>query len=97
MADMDSSLDPCQFSNRKGRSASHYLVDLVQYILNEAEAGNYVNLLAVNYSKAFNRVDITIALQHLHRMNVCPELLPRIADFLSNREQCVRLGPNTSD
>ena len=97
LADMDSSLDRCQFGNRKGHSTSHYLVDLVQYILNQAEAGNYVNLLAIDYSKALDKVDITIALQHLHQMDVGQELLPWIADFLSNCEQCVKLGPSTSD
>ena len=97
LADMDSSLDRCQFGNRKGRSTSHYLVDLVQYILSEAEAGNYVSLLAIDYSKALDKVDVTIVLQHLHQMNVRPELLPWIADFLSNCEQCVKLDPSTSD
>ena len=77
------------------RAAQHPTTWLIwcNIILNKAEAGNYVNLLAVDYSKAFDRFDVTIALQHLHRMNVGPELLPWIADFLSNREQCVNLAP----
>jgi len=59
---MDSTLDCAQYGNRRGRSSTHYLVDLVQFILNEAELGRYVNLLAIDFSKAFDKVDVTIAI-----------------------------------
>eukprot|EP00918_Siedleckia_nematoides_P068959 GHVU01150340.1.p2 GENE.GHVU01150340.1~~GHVU01150340.1.p2 ORF type:complete len:195 (-),score=13.98 GHVU01150340.1:788-1372(-) len=69
---------------------------MVQYILNEAELGHSVNLLAIDYSKAFDKVDITVAMKKLLNMHVRPELLPSITDFLSNREQCVRLSGHVS-
>lgn len=55
-------LDHSQHGNRKGRSTLHYLVDLVQFVLNEAEDGHYVNLLAIDYSNAFDKVDVTVAM-----------------------------------
>ena len=97
MDDMLPSLDPYQFGNRKGRSTSHYLVELVQYVLNEAEAGRYVNLLTIDYSKAFDKADITVALRHLLNMNVRRELIPWISNFLSSRQQCVKLASHTSE
>ena len=97
MADMKSPLDRCQLGLTKGLSASPCLVDLVQYILNKAEASNYVSLLATDYGRSFDKVDITVALQHLHQVNARLGLLPWIADFLSDRGHCIRLGPSTLD
>ena len=96
LEDMDCLLDSKQYGNRKGLSTSHYLVDMVQYILNEAERGHSVNLLAIDYSKAFDKVDITVAMHKLLHMHVRCELLPWVADFLTDREQCVRLSGQTS-
>jgi hypothetical protein len=97
LQDITPSLDTTQFGNRKGRSTSHYLVDLVQFILTEGEAGRYVNLLAIDYSKAFDKVDITVAMNKLLGMHLRPELLPWICSFLSGREQCVRHGSCLSE
>ena len=72
-------------------------MDLVQFILNEAELDRYLNLLAIDFSKPVNKVDITTAMQRLLDMNVCPALLPWICHFLIDREQCVRLSSYTSD
>ena len=98
MEDVEQSLDPSQFGNRKGRSTSHYLVNLVQFVLGDAEQGRHTNLLTIDYSKAFDKVDTNIAIQKLLQMHVRPELLPWpwISDFLSNRQQRVRLGKTTS-
>ena len=89
---MGPTLDRAQYGNRRGRSTTHYSVDLVQFVLREAERGRCVNLLAIDFSKAFDKVDVTVAVQKLLDMNVRRELLPWIADFLSNRQQCVRLS-----
>jgi hypothetical protein len=97
MQDLSQQLDPRPYGNRKARSTSHYLVQLVQYAHQALEDGCNVNLLAIDYSKAFDRVDITIALQKLLHMGVRRELLPWLSDFLSNRQQCVRVDGVTSD
>ena len=94
--DMSSSLDSARFGNRKGRSTVHYLVDLIQYILNEAERGNLVNLLTIHYSKAFDRIDTTVAIHCLHQTKVRPYVPQWVADFLSGRELRVRLSSLTS-
>ena len=91
LQDMGPTLDCAQYGNRRGRSTTHYLVDLVKFVLREAKRGCYVNLLAINFSKTFDKVEVTVALQKLSDMTVRRELLPWIADFLSNRQQCLRL------
>jgi len=48
----------------------------MQLILNEVELGRYVNPLAIDFSKAFDKVDITIAMQQLLDRNVRLALLP---------------------
>ena len=74
---MEEHLDPSQCGNRRSRSTTHYLVNLVQFILTEAKRGNHANLLVIDYSKepilsrlldhskAFDKVDINVALGKL--------------------------------
>ena len=76
MQDIEEFLDTTQLGNRKGRSTTHYLVNMVQFILTEAEHGRHTNLLAIDYSKAFDKADINVALQKLLDLHVRPELLP---------------------
>ena len=90
MQDMSPSLDPMQFGNRKGRSTSHYLADLLHYVLSEVEVGRHVNVLIIDYSKAFDKVDINVAIHKLLTVQVRPELLTWIGDFPSGRQQCVK-------
>ena len=49
--------------------------------------------LRVSYK--VDKVDTNTAIQKLLQMHVRPELLPWFSDFLSNRQQCVRLGKTT--
>ena len=90
------SLDTMQFGSRKGRSTTHYLADLVQFVLSEVELGRYVNLLMIDYSKAFDKVDITVALEKLLSMNLRPALLNWVGSFLSERQQCVKIRTTLS-
>ena len=94
---MESSLDHSQFGNRKGRSTNHYLVQLVQYAHQALQDGRSADFLAIDYSKAFDRVDITVALNKLLNMNVRKEILPWIGSFLSGRKQRVKVNGATSD
>ena len=41
-----------------------YLLSLVQYILEQAKQGRHTNLLAVDYSKAFDKVDQALQLRN---------------------------------
>ena len=89
---MSPSLDTMQFGNCKGRSTTHCLADLVQFVLSEVELGRYVNLLMIEYSKAFAKVNITVKMEKLLSMNLRPALLNWVGSFLSERQQCVQVG-----
>ena len=65
MADMVWSLDHSHFGNRKGRSTNHYLVQLVQYAHQALQDGQSAHFLTIDYSEAFDHVDITVALNKL--------------------------------
>ena len=55
------------------------------------------DFLAIDYSKAFDRVDITVALHKLLQMGVRHELLPWVGDFLSGHRQRTRVNGTTSN
>lgn len=92
MADMSQQLDHRQFGNRKGRSTTHYLIQLIQHVHQALQDGRSTQLLTVDYSKAFDRIDINVAINKLIRMGVRRELLPWVGSFLTNRRQRVRVN-----
>ena len=79
MHDMNLWLDTIQFGNRISFN-THYLTD---FVLSEVELGRYVNQLTIDYRKAFDKVDITVALEKLLSMNLRTALLNWVGDFLS--------------
>ena len=97
MEDMKPNLDPRQFGNRKARSTTHYLVLLVQLAFQALEDGLGDDFLATGYIKAFDRVDITVAIHKLLQMGVRRELLLLVGDFLSGRRQRTRVNGITSN
>ena len=72
-------------------------MQLVQYAHQALQDGQSADFLAIDYSKAFDRVDITVALNKLLNMNVRKEILPWIGSFLSGRKQRVKVNGATSD
>ena len=70
MQDIAVWLDPWQFGNRKGRSALHYLVHLVQHLHQALQDCCSTQLLAIDYSKAFDRVNISVAMCNLISIGV---------------------------
>ena len=97
MQDMEENLDPNPYGNRKNLFTTHYLVNLVQFILTEAEGGHHTNLLSIHYSKAFDKIDINVTLDKLLGLHVRLEMLPWLGGFLSSRRQSMRLGQKTSE
>jgi len=56
--------------------------------------GNYVRLLFIDNSSAFNTIRLDISEQKLLDVNLPPSTCAWIKDFLLNRPQCVKLGPH---
>ena len=85
MQDMSTSLDTIQFGNHKGRSTTHYLVDLVHFVLSEVELCRYINLLLIDYSNAFDEVDIN---QSINQTSIAPISPAKPSSVVRQPNQC---------
>ena len=93
-----SSIDPPQCGNRKGNATAHYLIDVLNAILRNADKPKTVStLLAADFSKAFDRIKHNIAVTKMLEMNAPPVVVAWICSFLSDREQCVRYMSTLSE
>ena len=96
--DLKSSMDRKQFGNRKGLSTTHCLIDLLHTLYGHAETRKTTSTLVLtDFSKAFDRIDHNIAIKKLISLDVDPSLVHWIANFLTDRKQCVRYKAITSD
>ena len=98
MDDIEPKIDHGQFGSRKQRSTTHYLVKLVDFVLEHLEQLKSMSrIIVTDFSKAFDCVDHNIAIPKLLEMGTRPAVIPWICDFLSNRSQCVRYNNVLSD
>ena len=91
-------IDPKQFGGLKGNSTSHYLIELVSYVLFNQDFKDPIAILmcAVDFSKAFNRIDHNKVLEILSDMGVPGWLLNIVCGFLMNRSMVVSYKGKTS-
>ena len=88
------SLRKNQYGCVKGCSTVHYLINLWQEILTNADDNRAATVLcAVDFAKAFNRV----SLAEIARKGASTSVLKLIATFLSKRQMRVRVGNDFSD
>ena len=85
-------LNPKQFGGLKGNSISHYMIELLNYILYTQDYNLPVAVLicAVNFSKAFNCQSHNILVTKLSDMGVPGWLLNVVMGFLTDRVMVVR-------
>jgi hypothetical protein len=85
-------IDWRQFGGQKGSSISHYLIELINFILYNQDLKQIHAVLAVmiDFSKAFNRQDHNTLLTLLCQMAVPGWILNIVASFLENRELLLR-------
>ena len=90
LADIRANLDPKQYGNLKGKSTTHYLVDLLDFVLKGLEEKNTMALiLLVDFQKAFDYIDHTVAVTQLFHLGCRPSILRFVGDFLSHRRHRV--------
>ncbi|KAI8494998.1 hypothetical protein Bbelb_269840 [Branchiostoma belcheri] len=98
LQDVRTSLDTQQFGCLKGRSTTMYLVSLLDFLCRESEkAKNICTMVMTDFSKAYDRIDHTLAIQKLLRLGVRGSLIQWVSDFLTQRRQRVRYGGQLSD
>ena len=91
-------LDFRQYGGTKGNSVSHYLIELVNFVLHSQDRQEPTAVLAclVDFSKAFNRQDHNILITKLSDMGVPSWLLQLVIAFLSDRTMIVRYKGKSS-
>uniref|UniRef100_A0A3B3QRE8 Reverse transcriptase domain-containing protein n=1 Tax=Paramormyrops kingsleyae TaxID=1676925 RepID=A0A3B3QRE8_9TELE len=94
-----STTDPLQFAYRPSRSTedaiSHVLHTTLSYL--DKKQGNYVRLLFVDYSSAFNTIVPSRLFTKLRDLGLSSRLCAWVLDFLTGRSQVVRVGRCVSD
>ncbi len=92
-------LDPLQFAYRPNRSTDDAISQVLHSSLTHTDSknGNYVRLLFIDYSSAFNTiVPIKLAVK-LTDLGLNSSLCDWIQDFLTCRPQVVKMGQFTSN
>ncbi len=88
-------LDPFQFAYRPNRSTDDAILDSLTHI--DCKNGNYVRLLFIDYSSAFNTIVPTKLAVKLSDLGLNTSLCDWIQDFLTARPQVVKVGQFTSN
>ena len=85
-------LDPKQFGGLKGNSISHYMIELVNFILYNQDYDLPIAVLAatIDFSKAFNRLNHNLIITKLADMGVPGWLLNVVMGFLTDRRLLVK-------
>ncbi len=90
-------LDPLQFAYRANRSVDDAVNIELNYILQHLDKpGNYARILFVDFSSVFNTIMPDLLSDKLTQLSVPTSICPLILNFLTDRQQLVRLGKLTS-
>ena len=96
--DIQDSVDINQFSNIHGVSTAHYLLNLMDVLFQGADKPkNIGTVVLTDFSKAFDLVNHSVAIQKLIALGVRGTIVPWICSFLHGRKQCVRYNQTLSD
>ncbi len=92
-------LDPLQFAYRPNRSTDDAISQVLHSSLTHIDSknGNYVRLLFIDYSSAFNTIVPTKLAVKLSDLGLNTSLCDWIQDFLTDRPQLVKVGQFTSN
>ena len=91
MEDISNVIDRNQYGGIRGSSTAHCLIEILDLFFKGTDKGKNVGTLVVtDFSKAFDCIDHTLAIQRLFELGVRCELLPWITNFLTSRRQRVQ-------
>ena len=82
-------LHPNQHGFRNGRSCLTQLIDHIDDVLTDLVNDNNADVMYLDFSKAFDKVDHKILLKKLKRYGIRGKILSWISSFLQNRTQFV--------
>ena len=85
-------MNPNQHGFRAGRSCLSQLLQHFDKITRLLEQGKNVDIIYLDFSKAFDKLDFKICLQKLHNMGITGRIYRWLGSFLTIRMQCVVVG-----
>ena len=85
-----------QHGFRSGRSCLSMLLEHQNKIFEELEKSNNVDVIYLDFPKAFDKVDHSILLNKLEKIRINCKIGVWIHNFLSNRQQSVAVNGTTS-
>ncbi|KAJ8375364.1 hypothetical protein SKAU_G00059440 [Synaphobranchus kaupii] len=89
--DIEEHLDPQQYGCRKGRSTTDALTSLLDVLHRSTDKiKTSCTLVVTDFSKAFDKINHTIAANCLIDLGVRLELIPWVIDFMTDQKQRVR-------
>ena len=86
-----------QHGFRRGRSCLSQLLEHYQQIIDGLEDGSAVDVVYLDFSKAFDKVDHNILLDKLSSIGISRKLLQWIGSFLIGRKHAVLVDGHTTD
>jgi hypothetical protein len=91
-------LDPLKFAYSLNRSTNDAITIALHTALSHLDkrGNNYVRMLFIDYSSAFNTIVPTKLITKLWTLGLNPSLCNWTLDFLTGRPQVGRVGKNTS-
>ena len=89
-------MNPKQHGFCSGRSCLSRQVEHHNKILEELEKSNNVDVIYLDFAKAFDKVDRCILLNKLKKIRKNGKIGVLIHNFLLNRQQCVVINGTTS-
>ena len=92
----NSILSPKQCGFRKGYSAQHCLMVILEKLKESRDKGEECGVFFTDISKAFDCIDHNLLITNLSWYGVTPISLKLFFSYLSNRTQCVRINNSYS-
>ncbi|KAK1804792.1 hypothetical protein P4O66_003637 [Electrophorus voltai] len=91
---LPASTDPLQFAYRHNHSTDDAIAHLLHTTLTRLDegGGNYVKMLFVDYSSAFNTIIPSLLTTKLEDLGLHTSLCDWISNFLTERPQSIRVG-----
>ena len=86
-----------QHGFRSGRSTVSQLLEHYESIIEALELKSNIDIIMLDYSKAFDKINISILLQKLKKLGIGGEVGRWIGNFLIGRKQCVSVNRKLSE
>ena len=81
----------------KRLSTTHALLDLLHHLHEIVHHAYIARICFTDYSKAFDLIDHYLLIKKIEKFDLDPSIINWLRDYLSNREQSVKLGREVSE